>query len=55
MKKSKTKLAFSKSTISALENIRGGRSETSYSCPGDQCLTDAKTCVNNGPCDNTIR
>ncbi|WP_420571401.1 hypothetical protein [Kordia sp.] len=49
MKKSKAKLALSKSTIVSLENIRGGRSETSYSCPGDQCPTKAKTCA-NGPC-----
>lgn len=51
MKKNNVKLAFSKRTISSLENIHGGRaSVTSYSCPGDQCLTAAKTCVNNGPC-----
>ncbi|MBC8755221.1 hypothetical protein H2O64_11090 [Kordia sp. YSTF-M3] len=51
MKKSKAKLTLSKSTIVSLENIRGGRSETSYSCPGDHCPTDAKTCA-NGPCEN---
>lgn len=51
MKKSKSKLSFSKRTIVSLENLRGGRSETSYSCPGDQCPTKARTCA-NGPCNH---
>ena len=51
MKKNTVKLAISKTTIASLENIVGGRSQTSYSCPGDHCPTDAKTCANNGPCE----
>jgi hypothetical protein len=55
MKKNNVKLGFSKSIIASLENINGGRaSETSYSCPGDNCPTDAKTCA-NGPCEDTRR
>jgi hypothetical protein len=57
MKKNNVKLAISKKTIASLENITGGRhAVTSYeSCPGQQCLTDAETCVENGPCENTIQ
>lgn len=58
MKKNNVKLAISKKTIASLENILGGfrQAETSYeSCPGQQCLTDAETCVENGPCDNTMQ
>jgi hypothetical protein len=55
MKKNNVKLAISKMTIASLENIFGGRSVTSYSCPGDQCPTeDAKTCAQNGPCEVSI-
>ncbi|WP_046745718.1 hypothetical protein [Kordia zhangzhouensis] len=55
MKKNNVKLTFSKHTVASLEDILGGlRSETSYSCPGDQCLTNAKTCAQNGPCEHTI-
>ncbi|MGH1384497.1 hypothetical protein [Kordia sp.] len=55
MKKSRAKLAISKKTVASLENIFGGRgSVTSYSCPGDQCPTDAKTCAENGPCEVSI-
>ncbi|WP_298517252.1 hypothetical protein [uncultured Kordia sp.] len=55
MKKSKTKLSISKKTVASLENIYGGRSVTSESCPGDQCPTKAKTCAHNGPCEDTIQ
>lgn len=50
MKKNSVKLAISKTTIASLENIVGGHSETSYSCPGDQCETSPKTCA-NGLCE----
>lgn len=58
MKKSRAKLAISKKTVASLENILGGfrQAETSYeSCPGQQCLTDAKTCAENGPCEDTFQ
>lgn len=45
MKKSKTKLAFSKRTISSLENISGGRfAFTSESCPGADCVSERHSC-----------
>ncbi|MFK7750370.1 MAG: hypothetical protein AB8B65_18405 [Kordia sp.] len=56
MKKSSAKLAISKKTVASLENIFGGRgSVTSYSCPGDQCPTEGKTCAKDGPCERTIQ
>ncbi|MCH2195679.1 hypothetical protein [Kordia sp.] len=55
MKKSKKKLEISKKTVANLENIKGGRSVTSYSCPGDQCPTEKGKSCENGPCEKTIQ